>query len=305
MSDAPTPRCSIVIPVRNEEQDVEELARRIAEVVGEDREIIFVDDGSTDGTWEALTRLHAQGLARAVRFRRNFGKAAALMAGFREARGKIVFTLDGDLQDDPAEIPRFIAKLEEGHDLVCGWKRRRHDPWHKVLPSRLFNFTARKATGASLHDMNCGFKLFQGDLARRIRIRGELHRYIPALAAHQGYRIGEIEVRHHPRRHGRSKYGLSRLFKGFLDLLTVLLETSYRDRPAHAFGWAALAVFTAALGAALVLAVVERPGGASVAALGALMATILAAAGFVAEIVVRHRTESAPETLYVIGERLD
>lgn len=241
-----SPEISVVIPVRNEEGTVEELARRLQEALPEEHEILFVDDGSSDSTWSLLEQLHDPDRLRLVKLRAPSGKSAALMAGFARTRAPIVFTLDGDLQDDPDEIPNYLAKMEEGYDLVSGWKRVRRDPWHKVLPSRIFNAVMRRATGIRLHDMNCGFKCYRGELARALRIYGDQHRFIPVFAVHRGFRVAEIEVRHHPRRHGRSKYGVSRLAKGFLDLGTVLLRTRYRGRPAHFFGGVALACALAA-----------------------------------------------------------
>ncbi len=210
------PTISVVIPVHNEQDDVAELTHRLTEVLGPDDEIIFVDDGSSDATWQRLEKLHQPDRVRLIKFRTNFGKAAALMAGFALTRGELVFTMDGDLQDDPSEIPRFIERLDEGFDLVSGWKKTRHDPINKVIASRIFNSCVRRLTRVNLHDMNCGFKCYRGDLARSVRIYGELHRFIPALAAHGGYRVGEIEVRHQARKHGRSRStAFSRLFKGF------------------------------------------------------------------------------------------
>ena len=240
------PEISVVIPVRNEEGTVEALARRLQEALPEEHEILFVDDGSSDSTWNRLEQLHEPNRVRLVKLRAPSGKSAALMAGFARTRAPIVFTMDGDLQDDPDEIPKFLAKMEEGYDLVSGWKRVRRDPWHKVLPSRVFNAVMRRATGLRLHDMNCGFKCYRGELARSLLIYGDQHRFIPVFAVHRGFRVAEVEVRHHPRRHGRSKYGVSRLAKGFLDLGTVLLRTRYRSRPAHFFGGVALACALAA-----------------------------------------------------------
>ncbi len=311
-------RYSVVVPVHNEEADVEELARRIGENLEASYEIIFVDDGSTDHTWRALQQIHDADRVRIIRFRRNFGKAAALMAGFAASRGEIVFTMDGDLQDDPDEMPRFVEKLAEGHGLVCGYKKRRHDPLNKVIASRVFNFVVRKLTRVDLHDMNCGFKCFRGDVARSIRIYGELHRFIPALAAHQGYGIAEIEVRHHARRHGHSKYGVSRLFKGLLDLITILLTTHYRARPAHGFGWTALGFLIGSGALAIValavgdlsLSIVGRrlPIAAALwpaSRLFTVAALISFAAGWLAELIAFDRYNAAPDSQYVIGDRRD
>jgi len=302
----PTPQYSVLVPVHNEEGDVEELARRIGEQLRDSYEIIFIDDGSTDETWAILERLHVPDRVRIIRFRRNFGKAAALMAAFAASRGEVVFTMDGDLQDDPAEIPKFVAKLDEGFDLVSGWKATRHDPPSKVLPSRLFNFVVRRTTGVELHDMNCGFKCYRGELARRIRIYGELHRFIPALAAAEGYRIGEVKVLHHARQHGRSKYGFSRLFKGFFDLVTVLLATRFRERPAHAFGFASLFSFGGAGLLALAEALVEGPFDLTPWALFlGLSGVVCLAAGWTAEVASCADLQARPEASYSIEERRD
>ena len=321
MSEA-SPQVSVVVPVHNEQADVEELARRIGEQLQKSYEIVFVDDGSTDETWAAIERIAVPGVVRGIRFRRNFGKAAALMAGFEAARGELVFTMDGDLQDDPAEIPRFVAKLEEGYDVIAGYKRKRHDPLNKVVASRIFNYVVRKLTRVDLHDMNCGFKLYRGKVARDVRIYGELHRFIPALAAAEGYRISEIEVQHHARQHGKSKYGVSRLFKGFVDLITVLLLTTYRTRPAHGFGWAALAC----MALSLLTGILALPFAAGLDihigaryfttgwiawALGlkslffALTGVVLMSAGWVAEVAIRAPLSKAPASQYAIEERLE
>lgn len=322
MPGAPSFQYSVVIPVHNEEADVQELARRTLAQLGESCELIFVDDGSTDKTWQRLIEIAEPNRIRLIRFRRNFGKAAALMAGFAETRGEIVFTLDGDLQDDPAEIPRFLEQMEQGYGLVTGYKKKRHDPLNKVIASRIFNFVVRKLTKLELHDMNCGFKCFRGEVARRLRIWGELHRFIPALVAADGYAVGEIEVRHHARKHGVSKYGVSRLFKGFVDLITVMLHTEYRNRPAHGFGWAALALlalsFLTGVGATvLAMLPTEYSSGAYFSlgwmawALGlksaffATSAVILFAAGWVAEVVIARPLREDPPSQFVVEERLD
>ena len=218
----------------------------MAEVLaGEGRsfEIIFVDDGSSDGTPERVKEIHADDpRVKLVRLRRNFGKAAALCAGFDASSGEIIVTMDGDLQDDPHEIPRFLTKLEEEQlDLVSGWKKKRHDPISKRYPSLLFNWATRKMASVELHDFNCGFKAYRREVLDQIALYGELHRYIPVLASRRGFSIGEIAVRHHPRRHGTSKYGFDRFYKGLLDLITVLFITKYTRRPLHLFGFIGLA----------------------------------------------------------------
>jgi glycosyltransferase involved in cell wall biosynthesis len=239
---------SIVIPVLNEAASLEQLHRELADVaVAEayEMEIIFVDDGSSDGSWEAIRRL-AEGDPRVqgLRFRRNFGKAAALSAGFAQARGELVMTLDADLQDDPREIPRFLAAMQRDLDCVSGWKKIRHDPWHKVFPSRVFNALVSRLTGVKLHDHNCGMKCYRREIFDEVQLYGELHRFVPVLAASRGYRIGEIEIKHRPRRHGRSKYGVARFIKGFLDLLTVKFLTGFGQRPQHVLGAAGLLFFS-------------------------------------------------------------
>jgi dolichol-phosphate mannosyltransferase len=244
---------SVVVPIFNEAQSLEQLWGELCEVAaaeGYQLDVVFVDDGSTDGTWEVIRRLAAgDGRLLGLRFRRNFGKAAALSAGFEAARGDLVMTLDADLQDDPHEIPRFLAQMENQLDVVSGWKRVRHDAWHKVLPSRLFNWMVSKLTGVKLHDHNCGMKCYRREVFREVRLYGELHRFVPVLAAARGFRVGEVPVAHRPRKFGRSKYGVSRFVKGFLDLLTVKFLTGFGQRPQHMLGAVGLAsVFLGALG---------------------------------------------------------
>jgi glycosyltransferase involved in cell wall biosynthesis len=232
---------SVVVPVFNERDSLAELHRRVAEVLagqGLSFELVFIDDGSSDGSDAVLRDLRrADPRVRVATFRRNFGKAAALAAGFERARGAVVVTMDADLQDDPAEIPRFLARLDEGFDIVSGWKQDRQDPWDKTLPSRLFNKVVRAVSGVRLNDFNCGFKAYRAEALAHLRLYGELHRFIPVLLFWRGFSVGEIPVRHHARRHGRSKYGLSRLVKGFFDLLTVVLTTRFQQRPLHLFGF--------------------------------------------------------------------
>jgi glycosyltransferase involved in cell wall biosynthesis len=239
---------SVVVPVYNEEQSLSALHDELDAVFASGAfgpaEFIFVDDGSRDGTWSVLAGLcERDQRVKAIRFRRNFGKAAALVAAFQAARGDLVFTLDADLQDDPAEIPRFLAELSGGFDVISGWKKTRHDPWHKVYPSRVFNWMVSTLTGCRLHDHNCGFKLFRLEVLKEVGIYGELHRFIPVLAHARGFRVGELEVRHRPRRHGVSKYGFSRFLKGFLDLLTVRFLTRFSQRPLHVLGGIGLVLF--------------------------------------------------------------
>jgi len=231
---------SVVVPVHDEERTVallyEELQAAL-EPLDQPWETVYVDDGSTDGSFAALTRLHsAHDNIRVVRLRRNFGKAAALAAGFANAQGDIVVTIDADLQDDPAEIPRLLAKLDEGFDLVSGWKTHRRDPLSRRALSKIFNWVTGRVSGLRLHDLNCGLKAYRAEVVKGLRLYGELHRFIPVLAHYRGYRIAELPVNHRPREHGRSRYGVERYVRGFLDLLTVSFIGRYRHRPLHLFG---------------------------------------------------------------------
>ncbi|MEO8276084.1 MAG: glycosyltransferase family 2 protein [Thermoanaerobaculia bacterium] len=233
--------CSVLVPVLDEAESVLELARRVRAAMVSlalSYEIIFVDDGSRDATCERVREARVlDPRVKLVRLRRNFGKAAALTAGFDRAGGRLIVTLDGDLQDDPDEIPRMIDTLESGKfDLVSGWKHERKDPISKTLPSLLFNWATRKLAQVDLHDFNCGFKVYRREVLEEVPIYGELHRYIPVLASRRGFAVGELAVKHHPRRHGVSKYGWDRFYKGLLDLLTVLFITKYTRRPLHLFG---------------------------------------------------------------------
>lgn len=240
---------SVIVPVMNEEQTIVTLAERIVEVFSSSpppaqlKEIIFVDDGSLDGSWNQVL-LASQRIPSVygIRLRRNFGKAAALQQGISHAEGDVIITMDGDLQDDPKEIPRFLTAIRSGLDVVSGWKRIRHDPLGKTLPSRLFNYVTAKVSGVRIHDFNCGFKACKREVFQSINLYGELHRFIPALADAVGYRVGEIEVEHHPRQFGKSKYGAKRLVKGFIDLLTVVTITKFNSRPGHLFGGLGLTV---------------------------------------------------------------
>ncbi|OHB70522.1 MAG: glycosyl transferase family 2 [Planctomycetes bacterium RBG_13_63_9] len=238
---------SIVIPVFNEDGSLETLHSELDEVAaaeGYELEVILVDDGSTDRSWEVIRRLSAADRrVRGLRLRRNFGKAAALSAGFADARGELVITLDADLQDDPHEIPRFLAEMEKDLDVVSGWKQVRHDPWHKVWPSLVFNRMVSTLTGVKLHDHNCGMKCYRHEIFDEVRLYGELHRFVPVLAAARGYRVGELPIHHRPRRFGRSKYGPTRIVKGFLDLLTVKFLTGFGQRPQHVLGTLGLVSF--------------------------------------------------------------
>ncbi|HSR32615.1 MAG TPA: glycosyltransferase family 2 protein [Anaerolineae bacterium] len=232
---------SFVVPLLNEESSLaplHEAVARAVEPLSLDYEIIFVDDGSSDGSPAVLQDLHQQDPehVRVIQFRRNFGKMAAMTAGFARARGEIIVTLDADLQDDPGELPKLLVKLDEGYDLVIAWRTNRSDPLSKRLPSKFANLMVSALTSVQIHDVNCGFKVYRREVLQDLKLYGELHRYIPVLAHWQGYRIAEVPVRHHPRRYGRSKYGIGRLGRSYIDFLSVLFLTSYLKRPMQLFG---------------------------------------------------------------------
>jgi len=297
---------SVVIPVHDEERSVallyEEL-RSALQPLETPWQALFVDDRSTDGTFAALTRLHnSTENVRVVRLRRNFGKATALRAGFDQAHGETVVTIDGDLQDDPAEIPRLLAKLEEGFDLVSGWKTRRRDALSRRVLSRIFNRVTGAFSGVHLHDMNCGLKAYRAEVVRGLRLYGELHRFIPVLAHYRGFRIAELPVNHRPREHGRSRYGVERYLRGFLDLLTVSFIGRYRHRPLHLFG--GLGLILGAIGSAILiyLTVLKALGNAighrPLLMLGVLLVVIgmqFFSLGLISEMITSHHEERAQE----------
>lgn len=297
---------SVVVPVHDEEQSVALLLDELEaalQPLGRPWEAIFVDDGSTDGTYAALTRLHAgHDNVRVVRLRRNFGKASALAAGFAQARGEVIVTIDGDLQDDPAEIPRLLLKLEEGFDLVSGWKATRHDPLARKLLSRAFNRIAGWLSGVRLHDVNCGLKAYRADVVRGLRLYGELHRFVPLLAHQRGYKVAELPVNHRPRVHGRSRYGLERYLRGFLDLLAVSFIGRYRHRPLHLFGGLGLALSLGGVGVLLYLTVVKILGQAigqrPLLILGVLLVVVglqVFSLGLITELITSQHEERASE----------
>ena len=235
------PYLSIVIPLLNEEGSLQPLSEELKTVLETQQrpyEIIFVDDGSTDGSFATLQQLHEEDPEHihVIQFRRNFGKTAALSAAFKRARGEIVVTMDADLQDDPREISKLVAKLEEGYDLVAAWRERRQDPRSKTFPSRVANTLVAWLTGLKLHDVNCGFKAYRGQVVRELKLYGDLHRFIPVLASWQGFRVAEVPVLHRPRRFGQSKYGWQRMVRSFFDFLVVLFLTHYLRRPLQLFG---------------------------------------------------------------------
>jgi glycosyltransferase involved in cell wall biosynthesis len=297
---------SVVVPLFNEEHSLDALYHEIAAVLDsqpEPYEVVFVDDGSTDGSMASLERLHAETTnVVVVHLRRNFGKAAALQAGFLEARGDVVVTMDADLQDDPAEIPQLLAKLDEGFDLVSGWKTRRNDPWSRRVLSKVFNWATAVVSGVRLHDVNCGLKAYKAEVLKGLRIYGELHRFIPVLASYRGFRVAEIPVNHRAREHGRSRYGLSRYLRGFFDLLSVTFMGRYRHRPLHLFGGLGLVMgFVGSL--VLLYLTVIKIGGAAIGhrpllTLGVLLVVVgiqLLSLGLLSELITSQHEERMDE----------
>ncbi len=241
---------SVVVPVYNEEQSLRPLYDALTaalERLGQSYEIVFVDDGSRDGSFTTLKALHDQDARiRVIRFRRNFGKTPALVGGFSHARGEVIFTMDADLQDDPGEMAKFLEKLDDGYDLVSGWKYPRHDPFTKTFPSFFFNRMVSMTTGVRLHDINCGFKAYRRGVLDDVKLYGELHRFIPVLAHERGFRVSEVKVRHHKRQYGKSKFGARRFLRGFLDLIMVLFLKQYLQTPLRLFG--AIGLFSTVAG---------------------------------------------------------
>jgi len=295
---------SVVVPVHEEERTVallfDELQAAL-DPLGQPWEAVFVDDGSTDGSFAALTRLHnLHGNVRVVRLRRNFGKATALAAGFANAEGDVVVTIDADLQDDPAEIPRLLAKLDEGFDLVSGWKAHRRDPITRRALSRIFNWVTGRVSGLRLHDLNCGLKAYRAEVVQGLRLYGELHRFIPVLAHYRGHRIAELPVNHRPREHGRSRYGVERYLRGFLDLLTVSFIGRYRYRPLHLFGGLGLGLGALGL-AVLVYLTILKIGGEALSRrplliLGVLLVVVglqFFSLGLISELITSQHEERA------------
>jgi len=253
---------SIVIPLLNEEESIPELCEWIDQVLSAQQlsyEVILVDDGSSDGSWNQIESLHRRfPQVRGIKFRRNYGKSAALHTGFGMAEGEVVFTMDADLQDSPEEIPEMLRMiLEEGYDVVSGWKKKRYDPFlRKRVPTRLFNWAARKVSGIKLHDFNCGLKAYRLNVVKSVEVYGDMHRYIPVLAKSNGFtRIGEKVVQHQERKYGVTKFGMDRFMKGFLDLLTVSFLTRFGKKPMHLFGALGTLMFVVGLGMALYLGI--------------------------------------------------
>jgi glycosyltransferase involved in cell wall biosynthesis len=316
MDDGARVDISVVVPLYNESENLADLYRQLSDALnrlGRPFEIVLVDDGSSDGTREALLELERRDpRVRAVILRRNFGQTAAFSAGFDRSRGDVVVTSDGDLQNDPADIPALVAKLEsEDLDMVCGWRRRRRDPLSKRIPSFFANRLISWSTGVGLHDYGCSLKAMRGDVARGIRLYGEMHRFIPAVASWMGVSLAEVPVNHRPRTRGHSKYGLGRTVRVLLDLFTVKFLLSYGTRPAHLFGLMGLGSGSLGFAVLAYLAVLkvffdEAIGGRPLLLLGALLfltGVILVSFGLMGELLVRTWHESQGKPIYVVQER--
>ncbi|MCD6147426.1 MAG: glycosyltransferase [Thermoplasmata archaeon] len=306
---------SIVIPVYNEEENIAPLYEKIASVMKNmgEYEIIFIDDGSTDGTFKKIKKLNEKdGAVRCIRFRRNFGKTAALTAGFERAEGDVIITMDGDMQNDPEDIPSLVKMLEK-YDAVSGWRYSRKDPWlRKKLPSRISNAISRWITGLNLHDFNCALKAYKKEALKDIELYGDMHRYIPAVLAWKGYKVGEIKVRHHERKHGKSKYGARRLLRGFFDLINFKFWADYSTRPLHFFGGIGSALLASGFFIDLYLVLLKIFYGETLSNRPLLLLGILLMIlglqivffGFLAEIMIRQYYTFSNKKMYNIKEML-
>ncbi|NAS11673.1 glycosyltransferase family 2 protein [Poritiphilus flavus] len=311
---------SIVIPLLNEEESLKELHDWIADVMQSNRflyEILFIDDGSTDDSWKVISELSVRNPnVKGIRFQRNFGKSQALHAGFKAAKGEVVITMDADLQDNPEEIPELYQLIrEDGYDLISGWKKKRYDSiLAKNIPSKLFNWAARKTSGVKLHDFNCGLKAFRQRVVKTIVVSGEMHRYIPVLAKSAGFnKIGEKVVQHQARKYGKTKFGMDRFIKGFLDLITIWFVSKFGKQPMHLFGALGVLMFVIGSGFALYLGIdklfinptgrllTDRPQ-FFIALTAMIIGTQLFLAGFLGEIMVRSRKS---ESRYTISEEIN
>ena len=310
---------SVVIPLLNEAESLKELYHWLSDVLkanGFSYELLFIDDGSTDDSWETLQELANDDKAvKAIRFQRNYGKSQALHAGFKQAQGDVVITMDADLQDNPEEIPELYRLItEEGYQLVSGWKKKRYDSVvMKNLPSKLFNFAARKTSGVKLHDFNCGLKAYKQEVIKNIDVYGEMHRYIPVLAKNEGFtRIGEKVVQHQARKYGVTKFGMERFINGFLDLISLWFLSKFGKRPMHLFGAIGVLMFIIGFGFAAYLGIdklfINKAGRLItsrpqfyISLVSMLMGVILFVAGFLGELILRSKLD---EERYVIKEEL-
>ncbi len=303
------PDLSFVIPIKDEEESLPQLTQEIAEQciqLKKSYQIVFIDDGSVDQSFKVIQELHQKDKnIEGVQLRGNFGKSVALSVGFAHANGSIIFTMDGDLQDKPSEIPRFLEKLDQGYDLVSGWKQRRYDPLSKTLPSKLFNYLASRFTKVKIHDFNCGFKAYRRAVVTNLNIYGELYRFIPALAFQKRFKVAEIIVEHQARKYGRSKYGWSRLIRGLLDLITVTFLSSYGSRPGHFFGSLGILLIIPGFFIGLYITYLRITTGGieyryPLLFLGILLilaGTQLVSTGLIAEMIVNNRPRLNPEEI--------
>jgi glycosyltransferase involved in cell wall biosynthesis len=305
---------SVVVPIYNERENILPLYERLKKVLKKGDEIIFVDDGSTDGSYEILKELHSKDKnVKCIKFSRNFGKTAALMAGFEMAKGDVIVTIDGDLQNDPQDIPKLVEKLDE-YDAVNGWRYDRKDPFlSKKLPSIISNKISRWLTGLRLHDFNCGLKAYKKECLGGLELYGEMHRYIPAILAWKGYKVGEVKVKHYPRKHGKSKYGMARLARGLFDLINFKFWAGYSTRPLHFFGGIGLTMFFAGFLINFYLLILKLFYGETLSNRPLLLLGILLMimgfqifmTGFLAEIMIRNYYSSSNKKIYVIKEKLE
>lgn len=315
-SEPERPALSIVIPLYNEAESLDPLTERVFGAIarfGLSAEVLYVDDGSTDGSEAIFRRLCAtHPTLRVIRLRRNFGQTAAMAAGFDHARGAVIVVLDGDLQNDPEDIPLLLKKLDEGYDVVSGWRRDRHDHWTRVLPSRFANWLIGRVTGVALHDYGCSLKAYRAEVIQNVPLYGDLHRFIPALASIYGAKIAELPVRHHPRARGTSKYTLARTFRVIMDLVIVSFLKSFAQRPMHAFGWAGVLMMLAGFGIEAYLALQKLLFGAQLAnrplllfgAVLMLAGLQIASLGILAELQIRTYHESQGKPIYTVREIL-
>jgi len=313
----PDPLISVVVPLYNEEEAIDELYRQLTEALtayGAPYEVIVADDGSTDGSFEKLKAIHQRDERwRIIRFRRNFGQTAGFAAGFDRARGDVVITIDADLQNDPADIPKLMAKIDEGYDIVSGWRVDRQDAFlTRKLPSMMANWLISRSTNVKLHDYGCSLKAYRADVVKNINLYGELHRFIPAVASAYGVRVTEIPVNHRAREHGASKYGISRTFRVFLDLITVYFLLGYSTRPIHVFGGVGLVSFIVGMLIGKYLTFVKFALGQDIgtrpllllAVLLILLGVQMIAMGLLGELIIRTYNESTGKSIYYVREEL-
>ncbi len=313
----PDPRISVVIPLYNEAEAIDELYRQLTEALeayGASYEVIVADDGSTDGSFEKLKAIHERDPRwRIIRFRRNFGQTAGFAAGFHRARGDVVITIDADLQNDPADIPKLMAKIEEGYDIVSGWRVDRQDTFlTRKLPSMMANWLISRTTNVKLHDYGCSLKAYRADVVKNIHLYGELHRFIPAVASAYGVSVAEVPVNHRAREHGQSKYGISRTFRVLLDLITVYFLLGYSTRPIHVFGGVGMVSFSVGVLIGLYLTLVKFVLGQDIGTRPLLLLSVLLillgvqmiAMGLLGELIIRTYYESTGKSIYYVREEL-